>query len=65
LQFVPSGKAFSATTAFRCFDLKGKMLGTVCHFDSMPVHVTEEVATTLDDLATLITEAAFGGSGKK
>ena len=35
------------------------MLGTVCHFDSMPVRVTEDVATVLDDLAPLITEAAF------
>lgn len=41
------------------FDSKGKMLGTVCHFDSMPVRVTEEVATALDDLAPLIADAAF------
>jgi GAF domain-containing protein len=42
------------------FDAKGKMLGTVCHFDSMPLRVTEEVALALDDLALLITGAAFG-----
>ena len=41
------------------FGSKGEMLGTVCHFDSMPVRVTEEVATALDDLAPLIAEAAF------
>ncbi|MGB7332432.1 MAG: GAF domain-containing protein [Terriglobales bacterium] len=44
------------------FDSKGKILGTVCHFDSMPVRVTEEVALTLDDLAPLITEAVFSTS---
>jgi hypothetical protein len=43
------------------FGTKGKMLGTVCHFDSMPVRVTEEIAEELDDLAPLIVEAAFGG----
>jgi GAF domain-containing protein len=42
------------------FDPNGKMLGTVCHFDSTPLHVTEEVAEVLDDLAPLIVEAAFG-----
>jgi hypothetical protein len=43
------------------FDSKGKMLGTVCHFDGMPVRVTEAVALALDDLAPLIAKAAFGG----
>jgi GAF domain-containing protein len=47
------------------FNSKGKMLGTVCHFDSMPVRVTEEVATALDDLAPLIAEAAFSTGEKK
>jgi hypothetical protein len=42
------------------FDAKGKILGTVCHFDGTPVRVTEEVALALDDLAPLIAEAAFG-----
>lgn len=41
---------------------EGKMLGTVCHFDLMPVRVPEAVAQALDDLAPLITEAAFGVS---
>ena len=41
------------------FDPTGKMVGTVCHFDSMPIRVTEEIATVLDDLAPLIAEAAF------
>ena len=41
------------------FDSKGKILGTVCHFDSRPLNVTEDVATALDDLESLIVEAAF------
>ncbi len=41
------------------FGPTGKVSGTLCHFDSMPVRVTEEVATALDDLATLIAEAVF------
>ena len=47
------------------FDSEGKMLGTVCHVDSMHVRVTEEVATALDDVAPLISEAAFGAIKKK
>jgi GAF domain-containing protein len=38
---------------------KGQVLGTVCHFDSLPVNFTEEVATVLDDLGPLIADAAF------
>jgi hypothetical protein len=44
------------------FDSEGKMLGTVCHFDSTPLRVTETVAEALDDLAPLIVEAVFGVS---
>lgn len=47
------------------FGSTGEMLGTVCHFDSMPVRVTEDVATVLDDLAPLIVEAAFSAIEKK
>jgi hypothetical protein len=42
------------------FGSQGQMLGTVCHFDSMPLPVTESVAEALDDLAPLIVKAAFG-----
>jgi hypothetical protein len=41
------------------FGSTGEVLGTVCHFDNMPVRVTEDVATVLDDLAPSIAEAAF------
>ena len=36
-QLIPSVKVFSVTTAFHCLAPKGKMLGTVCHFDNTPV----------------------------
>lgn len=42
------------------FDPEGRMLGTVCHFDSRPVGLTDGVAEALDDLAPLIGKAAFG-----
>ena len=38
----------------------GKLLGTVCHFDKEAVPVSEDVVMTLDDLAPVIAEAAFG-----
>lgn len=37
----------------------GKLRGTVCHFDSAPIRVTEDVVTVLDDLAHTIAKAAF------
>lgn len=42
------------------FGSEGELLGTVCHFDYMPIRVTEDVANVLDDLAPLIAAAAFG-----
>ena len=44
------------------YGAKGRVLGTVCHFDNLPVRVTEEIASALDDLAPLITDAAFKSS---
>jgi GAF domain-containing protein len=46
------------------FGSEGKMLGTVCHFDNMPIRVTEDVANVLDDLAPLIAKAAFGAEAR-
>jgi len=37
----------------------GKLLGTVCHFNSAPVRVTEDVVDSLDELADVIVDAAF------
>lgn len=58
----PKRQSFQCYYGIPLFDAKGKMLGTVCHFDSMPVRVTEEVAAALDDLAPQISEAAFSAS---
>lgn len=55
----PKRKSFQCYYGIPLFDSNGKMLGTVCHFDLMPVRVTEEVATVLDDLAPVIAGAAF------
>jgi hypothetical protein len=38
----------------------GKLLGTVCHFDTDAIPVSGDVVTPLDDLAPIIAEAAFG-----
>jgi GAF domain-containing protein len=43
--------------------LDGNLLGTVCHFNSAPIRVTEDVVAALDDLAPCIAEAAFSASG--
>jgi hypothetical protein len=56
----PKRRSIQCYYGIPLFSAEGKMLGTVCHFDSMPVRVTEAVAEALDDLAPLITEAAFG-----
>jgi GAF domain-containing protein len=61
----PKRQSFQCYYGIPLFNSKGKMLGTVCHFDSMPVRVTEEVATALDDLAPLIAEAAFSTGEEK
>ena len=47
------------------YDTNGQMLGTVCHFDRVPVRVTEEIASALDDLGPLIAEAAFRVKGSE
>ena len=39
----------------------GNLLGTVCHFDSAQVRVTDDVVSALDDLAPQIAAAAFPG----
>jgi hypothetical protein len=57
----PKRQSFQCYYGIPLFNSKGKMLGTVCHFDGMRVRVTEEVGTALalDDLAPLIANAAF------
>ena len=58
----PKRRSIQSYYGIPLFDSEGKMLGTVCHFDSTPLRVTETVAEALDDLAPLIVEAVFGVS---
>ena len=58
----PKRRSIQCYYGIPLFSSEGKMLGTVCHFDSMPVRVTEAVAEALDDLAPLIAQATFGVS---
>jgi GAF domain-containing protein len=55
----PKRESYQCYYGVPLFDANRKMLGTVCHFDSLPQSVTEDVAATLDDLAPIIAEAAF------
>ncbi len=55
----PKRRNFQCYYGIPLYGAKGQLLGTVCHFDSSPVRVTEEVASALDDLGPLIAEAAF------
>jgi hypothetical protein len=57
-------KAFQCYYGIPLFGANRKILGTVCHFDTLPVRVTEEIASTLDDLGPLIAEAAFDSKHK-
>jgi GAF domain-containing protein len=45
------------------FDRDNRLIGTVCHFDTEPVKVTDSVVTTLDDLAELIAECSLTSPG--
>jgi len=55
----PKRSNFQCYYGIPLFGAKGKLLGTMCHFDEAPIRVTEEVVSALDDLATLIAQAAF------
>ena len=52
-------------TSYQCyygvplFDREGRLIGTVCHFDTVPIRVVPDVANALDEVAPLIAEKAF------
>lgn len=56
----PKRRIFQCYYGIPLFNLEGKIIGTVCHFDKEPVQVTEDCASTLDDVSPLIAQAAFG-----
>jgi hypothetical protein len=44
---------------------EGKVLGTVCHFDVLPVPVTKDISATLDELGPIVFDAAFKAADGK
>jgi GAF domain-containing protein len=56
----PKRQSFQCYYGIPLFDSNGRVIGTVCHFDKEPVHVTAECASALDDVSLLIAQAAFG-----
>jgi GAF domain-containing protein len=61
----PKRQTFQCYYGIPLFDLDGKVVGTVCHFDRDPVHVTEDCASALDDVGSMIAQAAFGDTSKR
>jgi GAF domain-containing protein len=58
----PKRRSFHCYYGIPLLSADGTLLGTVCHFDSAPVHVTDDVVESLDELAGVIADAAFAGS---
>jgi GAF domain-containing protein len=56
----PKQRSFQCYYGIPLYGEDRRIVGTVCHFDSAPIPVTEEVASALDDLGPLIAHAAFG-----
>ncbi len=55
----PKRRSFACYYGVPLLGSSGRLLGTVCHFDIFPTRITDGVVSALDDLAPLITEAAF------
>lgn len=55
----PKRSAYQCYYGIPLLGSDGKLLGTVCHFDTAPVRVTDDIVSVLDDLAPLIAGAAF------
>jgi GAF domain-containing protein len=56
----PKQRSYQCYYGIPLVGLHGKLLGTVCHFDKEAAPVSGDVVMTLDDLAPVIAEAAFG-----
>ena len=56
----PKRQSFQSYYGIPLFGSNGRVIGTVCHFDKEPVHVTADCASALDDVGVLIAQAAFG-----
>jgi GAF domain-containing protein len=55
----PKQRSFQCYYGIPLYGPDGQMLGTVCHFDGLPIRVTEEIASALDEVGPLIADAAF------
>lgn len=56
----PKQRSYQCYYGIPLLGADGRLLGTVCHFDTTAVPVSGDVVTALDDLAPIIAEAAFG-----
>jgi hypothetical protein len=59
----PKRHSYQCYYGIPLFAADGKLAGTVCHFGILPIQVTGNVVTELDDLAPCIAEAAFHTTG--
>ena len=55
----PKRQGYQCYYGIPLFDRDNRMVGTVCHFDTEPVRVTDSVISDLDELGSLIADAAF------
>jgi len=55
----PKREAYQCYFGVPLYGRDGKMVGTVCHFDTAPRDLTAGIAETLDEVAPLIAEVVF------
>ena len=54
----PKCRSYQSYYGVPLFSAAGHLWGTACHFDTLPVRVTDEIVSMLDDVAPLIASAA-------
>lgn len=59
VQDHPKRQSFQCYYGIPLYSVKGHLLGTVCHFDTLPIHITAEIASALDEVGPLIADAVF------
>jgi GAF domain-containing protein len=50
----PKQRVFQSYYGVPLFTDEGHIVGTLCHFDDAPIRVTDDVASTLDELAPIV-----------
>jgi GAF domain-containing protein len=61
----PKRRVFQSYYGVPLFGPEKQLLGTVCHFDNAPLRVTDQIASDLDDLGEVISNAAFNPKSDK